>query len=578
MWEVVDAVIDALLSAVPAKSSEVLWDRGTQYGPLVAVEKDLASFLATVATTKNVFEALTPADRVQALLDRFDQVKKHRDAALTELTDAGRQPSRAGVFDRMRTNFRCIGAQLPTGADPKPTDALKDVVTDFAWLLRHDETSTRGSLGEELRTKDARALLALRDDEVKKKMTADFSTSATAANLLLQLRCLDAVYARFRVAVAVQKLTDMPLSKILALWRVEGDLAIPPTAESLEGLDVAEVANTRIPLPPGRLRARTRYDPRPHIFTTAAIVDQQKFRDYDGHPKDAELAGWVNWDYHWFIMGLDVLSWSPPDEAAAWRKATATRSEIINGTWWLTEALAGGIGGQMQVRPAHLLELRSTVRGIAPTMFKDDIDHRARELHVIDKGSSWVVAPSASPSESSTSGIKYASAIVAEGVWLLKWIEQNSKVPFISSPSLMAGAPLPPILAYSLYHYGLHKAPAIWASAIAHAAASTSPIAKALTKAVETARVKANVDPVALRTLKADIRNATQKDAPTLALDHWEKVLLPIIKPNPQPAVVDALANFIVNADFYEWGSFPIIRGNLLRFHNLVLFYESVFR
>ena len=161
-----------------------------------------------------------------------------------------------------------------------------------------------------------------RDLVIRAIMPASVSgTGARAANAIVQLRRLDDVLRRALTAQSVSTATGIPIEEVLAMYRVEGDMAMPPSRASLAA-----------GIPAGRTDAATSLNPTPDISHLVVAIDPVRVSGWtDDKIKEFGLTVWFVQ-----IGGLDQVGGLPyPREGPFatwsnnnWRRAGRTTDTL----------------------------------------------------------------------------------------------------------------------------------------------------------------------------------------------------------------------------------------------------------
>jgi hypothetical protein len=240
------------------------------YHPLVSVVQASLAQLATAADTESV------------LSTRLNWVKYRKTLAEAALTKVGVDP---GLPSKIAQTFV---AKPSASGDPRfqwPLTGDFRVTRLWFRLLAGDKYGAPTDGGEFVNTNSAYA--ALTDNSV----VSDASqTPAASARLLLEMRCLLEVYARWEMAARVADalfpdqfpqaaLTKNQLmARVLAYARIEGDLAIPPEDDTLQGTDPGATKGIR--LPPGRSRFTFNLVPaRAYLYCVTYLAVAEDFPD-----------------------------------------------------------------------------------------------------------------------------------------------------------------------------------------------------------------------------------------------------------------------------------------------------------
>ena len=520
----------ALLAVMAATPCEA--PGPTEIGPRVTRQADEAIYHPVLQVVQAALAPLSAADRAMVLNFRLDGAGRHRDAARTGLTALG-----------LRAD---LPETLPERVVPDsdwPLTSVKKRVRDLHFRLR---------VGQHVRdrcenTDTDLAAAALADRTQVANAAANL---ALAAELMLQIRCLADLYTRWEVGTALTRLTQFAsppstpaqlLARVLAYWRIEGDLAVPPEADTFVASD-SPASTPLVPLPPGRTRLSYIFSPRPYMYCVTMLALKQNF----GPPIDLDLTKYgtarelTDIAFAIVLGGLDILFIANFQKGAESLLAPFVPKDTLD---WpalnriippISEAGARADAKQASDRRLALVNpIEVGAPPAAPAAWRGS-----------PVGSAGYAGPYSGPAA------EYVSLVLGEGVRYLNRIASGPQ-------RFGSGAPgrIPELIVYAFYHQG-EKAAAMLASAAAYAVmpASKSPMAAAL-KAALPAQARDATTP--LGGLLRDIRKASAANAVALAVGNWS-TLRTVLGTTP---VLVALADYIRTEGETVWKSWAWAPG-----------------
>jgi hypothetical protein len=564
-------MVNALIDGAAALLNQLLLAAAsptppTRFGPMLTDASDIQRYLPDVNTTTDLFSGFTPEQRATAIRQRLARVKTDRGVLAESAKNAGFD---LGVLDKIAA----VETSFKKGAPFKPPLPVKGA-DDLSRHLKLDRGDTAKVDGEQLRTERAYNLLLQEEGKPVTKpidLAEECKGPRTAASLLLELRCLHDVYSRFGVALRTHVETKEPVPRILALWRVEGDLSVPPSMASLKGTDVPTVAGKPAELPPGRSNFQYHLgENTPHLFTLAWLARRAFFpRESLERPevdltKEDVARELANVQFHLVLMGLDILYKVPLTRPLP---PKPSGSVITDEEWkrrwlgmWQEEWL--GLNWQHKGHPAV------TAAEAAVTAYKDRgsslVVEKERLPAAPGNQDAWVVTP--------REPITYTTGVVGEGVLYLGRLIKRR--PFLTATA----GPLPEILGYLAYHRGEDKVQAVFASAMAAARTGNSAHAKALRDSMNAAQKATRV--ADLTRVLDEIKRVGTEEAVTLALANWDTTLRPVVESGD---TLQRIANYVMRATATEWRAYheptkpTDVRRNVLRYQRLFDFYTQLF-
>jgi hypothetical protein len=272
----------------------------TFWGPVINTEDDEGNFHPVLKTVKGKLAALNAAGRKAVLNFRLSWVGDRANAAANALVAAG--------FSRdLPTRF---GRTLVSNSDWPLNGAVGKRVKDLGSRLNLQQNAgVRPGDPELTDTANAFALLSGSVAGISIDQAAADATGRLAAQLLLEMRCLADVYARWEIAANLTEqlvgfqITTPPLTseemlaRILTFWRMEGDMSVVPENDTLDASDTPAGID-QVYLPPGRFRfsynVRVDQSPlnAPHMFFVTWLVraSEDNFSDPSTAVQSADSA------------------------------------------------------------------------------------------------------------------------------------------------------------------------------------------------------------------------------------------------------------------------------------------------
>lgn len=235
------------------------------------------SYLPNVKDLKSKMSVLMPSQRIAFIMPILDEVKKnYNKAKLTGLIT---------ILEKVRTEERKMrnskNKPIP-GLDEstsRPKAFRERLMIDADHTNRNIERDTETKLGLQL-------VLGIKTVELISN-TPDNIVSA-----IMSLRRLNDVLIRVLSSQDAAQATGTPLSSVLSMYRVEGDMNVPPSYDSI----IKEI-------PPSIIDARTHLNPTPEISRLVWLADSDKLNNLtDEQIKEFALV-------EWFIQigGLDQV-------------------------------------------------------------------------------------------------------------------------------------------------------------------------------------------------------------------------------------------------------------------------------
>jgi hypothetical protein len=538
-----DVVVKLLgqLLAVPATPP-------TRLGPVLDSPEDLKRYLPTVVSTSELFVAFTPAQRELAIRQRLAKVRTDRNYLAESATSAGFNLSVLDRIAKVETSFKASRPFNP------PLTGITGA-SDLSWLLQPDRGDTTVN-GEQFRTLRAHTLLR-QEEGMPVANRVDLSTvcegPSAAASLLVELRRLHDVYSRFAVALRTHLETKEPVPRILALWRTEGDLNVPPSMASVKGTDVPSVAGELVELPSGRSNWRYHLGcDTPHFYTVVWLARRHSFEYESPECQQVDLTTednahyLANAQFHFGIMGLDILF--IPRYRDELHALPGSSSPYMTQEEWMAR--------NWQQPGQSLDAAKSAAKAAYDARYQSLVlEERLEEQPTSNPPAwVWVVAPG--------DPISYTAGIVGEGARYLG--RMIRKYPF-----LITTTPLPESLGYLTYHVGPHKVKAVFASALAASRTGNSAHAKALRASMTAVQVPN------LKNVLDQIKASNTEQAINVAWNNWATVLQPVVQSGQ---TLQRIADYVLRASETEWRAYTDIRRNTIRYKRLLDFYTELFR
>jgi hypothetical protein len=515
-----DAVRDLIALVLGTKSAIAPHDNPwkIQAGVTVNITPppgDPDRFLPTRSTLEATLGGLAAAAREQAVRDRLAVVAK-------SWTTLAARPSTQGQTARLR-QARQVAAAMP--AQPSPLAAF--VPPDLALWLRLDETpGTLAGTGEQVGNDAAWSLVSAQAANPVNPVdvSAHVGTAAAAANILVQLRRVNDIIDRFDAACRGWEDARGRLATVLALYRTEGDMLIPPSRQSLAGTDVPVAGGVRVGLPSGRTNfggAIPQLAFRPDVSHAIYVADQAKAKA-NGYELNRvlDLASFSFWV---MVAGLDDMF-----TQGSGRGSTVKEWLALN-------------------HPELLPDEAAKVAWDAYSLSYRTLDREVR--------SGCEVVTSDDP-------VLLVKNILAEGVRHMRIVGTLEEV--LGGPGV--SGPLPDLLQYLRFHAGKDQFQAIALSALVAARASGTVHAHPLRAAINAS------DAATKHALSTT--GATTAATVALATAHWVPFITPFLR---RPAMLDALDTFIARAGDGEWGSWKDHRSNAMRYDRLLRYYRTLF-
>jgi hypothetical protein len=514
------AIAELIEKAAVAEPGEFL--------PPIAADVDLfptegpEQLFWTLSDLELLIGVLPQLSREKAIRDGIDQVA----ARWATLSAA---PETAPTFPKLQS-VRQIAAQATTAfpAGLEPADQLQ-----LDWHLKLDQAET--GVEEPVGTNDAFKLLKQRIAAQPVDVSAA-ATGVTTARMLGQIRRLHDILLRFEIAARAASASGLPLPMVLALYRQEGDLAVPPARNTLTGDDRPPVpgqrGDVRVALPPGRSNfpirnMSPRVDLRHLVWTASA-------EGLSNAGLGADARDVANVQYHILIAGLDAMVLEPGG-MKVW--ATQNRPDLVSA---LPPAEAARQAWKAFTdRWADLTQWTSTT------------------------GDTKAVTP--------RNTVRYTAGIVEEGARFLRRMRvENELVGGVSADSL------PDILAYLNYHAYVASDPGPPAGSL-YPRGYRAIVLSALVAAGKSNRVPELRQAIAAGSaqLRQELSSAEGTGAQLFARANnaWTSLLAPFLSESGRIA---QLAKFIETASTADWGGWQTHRQNVIRFKRLLDFYRAL--
>jgi hypothetical protein len=443
-----------------------------------------------------------PAVSPLAILDRIDAAIVELPAFKWALTDT----------DPRQTPFDDVGRRLRLS---QPQSGLEPIETTTALVLVQ-EARERGVNAVDL------SQFVADGDEWK------------ASELLAQLRRLDDVYKRWDIANRAAGASSVSLAQMLALYRTEGDMLVPPSIGSLLGTDLPKLADRFVPWPTGRTGFVPFLAFPPSFEFGVWVADRARVDAVGFEHRARELA-----DIHWHLAmaGLDIMYeklFRPP-----FLEGRMSMQGWLN---WLQPNAGTDVHRAWRQYKATMGLLRLVPEQTVPA--------GAQPV-------AWVAAP--------TDPVKYASDIMTiAGRHFAKCHERRYLFGDVAGT-------VPEVIAYLGYHQQQRGARAVLLSALAHAHRGRTGVGKPLRDAIDR---DARPDSIGL------LREVPAMDpiqAADAAADNWGLIGQLLLTGNN----LDTAAEFITNARRADWTTFlrdaegSSVRGNILRYLQLYTFYRG---
>jgi hypothetical protein len=484
----------------------------TDFGPDIATQTQEGQFHPRVDVVRTKLSGLNSAQRQSVLQARLNWLTERKAAAESALTALNLSPDLPSTL-----------ANSTLGSADWPLSHASVRVTQLSYRLKAGATAHSG---EEVFSTD-RAFAALTDSTI---ISSDAADANRACALLLQMRCLADVYARWEScaqvtsAVVGSQLSSPPLSnaemlaRVLTFSRIEGDMSIPPEEDTLEGTDSGDDGN-HVPLPPGRSRFFPIVHPSAYMCCVTFLAlkhgNNTHHNPFDLSDPQVMLQT-ADVSFTLALAGLDAL-WGSQATQNDLERLFPGDPDPFPSPWDALDwpALNRQIPATVthaEARAAALADLTARRALLKPTPVGPAAGQAVRTTAVAGAGS----------------GARYAQLVLAEGV---RYLNRLASGPVRFGPG--APARLPEILVYCLYHMGT-MAKALLASAAANSlrSRSYSSYAKALSKAMHDAGLSTDLElklaSVYYATPEASIKAATDnwgQIGPLLGAEHVNKAL-----------------------------------------------------
>jgi hypothetical protein len=545
-----DAAALAALGAVLAKApaNEPRTD-ATRLGPTVTSLPQQYVWHPLIGYVTQQLAALTVTDRATVISGWLSWLDARKTKAEAALKSAG------------------VATGMPAGLTPQslpkaPDDLLVTHFKDPFLRLAAGRKYPKSQEAQEPQNTDL-ALAALADQA---GAAAGYATDATkAAGLLQQIRNLADVYARWEAAATIAAnllatqlrkpaLTAPELvARMLAFFRTEGDLTVPPEADTLD------TTLQKVPLPPGRSLLAPMIYLSYYSYCATYLVDQAKYASYIPAGLDPDPIVEADKSFALTLAGMDIL-WNPQfqEEAEAvypstppWVRPDPEDDPDADFDWWALN--------------------RETALGLGHPAAKDQVvrDHDSQKGMLFLSTFGPLGAPGSTYRLAADSGssVGYLVSMLTEAAW---YLDRLSYGPTRFGP----GAPtqLPEPMVYLLYHVG-SEAPAMLCSAAQAAYRGSSAAGGALRNALRQHGYNRTVAAAAqklksVRKTRATILDPYSPDQKKCLADNWP-VVAPVLS---GPAVLPALTDYITQADTDEWTDFYQMRENILGYRRMYEF------
>jgi len=560
---------EALAALALAAAKKPTWNRPPQttLGPKITSQSQEGQYHPRVEAVQALLSGLTQTARTSVLSTRLTWVgaRKHAaESALQALNVPATLPSTL--------------ARTKVSNDEWPLTKADVRVRRLWFRLR---AGLRESLNNEVfDTPEVfdtdRAFAALSDGTV---VTAAAANASSSARLLLQMRCLADIYARWEVASRLAKeVVDTQLAtpvlsgaemlaRILAYGRIEGDLGILPEDDTLEGTDTGS-DSSHIPLPPGRSQFIPHLDPSAYMFCVTHLVQPKDFRPLNSKYPDLSdpkiRAAWADAGFTIALGGLDIL-WDTTMQKAAEEMVHDDPNGFVpkNLFDWPALNWQAGLGGaHPDPKAAAEAAYKARMALLTERMKGTSLQQASRTTALASGSYTGLYAGAGGPY--SGAGANYVELVLGEGV---RYLNRLTYGPTRFGPG--APAKLPEILVYLLYHTG-HESKALLASAASHAllAKSTSSYARALRDALHNAGLTPDLQKKLDR-----VRHAKKKGKDVeVGIAIWPDISK-ILGVN---TVINALADYLRNErDDDVWTTRVTQRANCIGYAQLYFYLKS---
>jgi hypothetical protein len=373
------------------------------------------------------------------------------------------------------------------------------------------------------------------------------ATPAAATNAIMSLRRLNDVLTRVLSAQATSQATGTPIEDVLALYRVEGDLAVPPGLASLEA-----------GIPSGTTNAAALINPRPDFTHLVWLVAPEVVRDRNDPSRDlADDSIKERALTHWFVQlgGLDEVGLLPQPKQMNFARWSSKNWLDANNT-----------------DPVSVYRVRAFYD--AWNRWSAQIDNlEVRRLSSETASSRAVMVAPKDPQ-------LLISGILSESV--MRHRAGGKLVNLLGAlPAGAASPDLTPGLAYLQYNAGQENFKRMLASAAVAAARTRGPrygelrneIAEGLSVAViapllsKLGKIGNQLD----QSLPKDERDRLTVEQRALTVSVWSVMVAWFMA---DPRRLQLLGDFVETASPTLWSSWTLPRGNMSRYNVLRAFYQ----
>lgn len=544
------AALGAVLAKAPARSPR---SKATTLGPTFTLLDQEYAWHPLIGYVTQQLRSRTVAERSAILSGWLSWLANRKTKAETALTLAHVAP---GVPASLKDQTL---PKAPTGVDLHFTDPYLRLIAGRKNTYTTEPDGTDQALAALANQASAAANAAAGVD--------------TSAALMQQIRNLADVYARWETAATIaSRLVTTQLAKpaltapelvtrLLAFFRAEGDLTVPPEADTLDA------TLQQVPLPPGRSFRKATVTPSYYTYCATVLMDQAKLAGLVGsRMTPVEVAEQLQ---AFVLAGMDIL-WNDlfQSEAEAYYPTTPPYSYSTLEDWWALNR-EGALGKKhddavtlaLADRDKRLLLLTSVTTGPAGML--------GSTYRVTPIGAAAYAGPTHTASGAS---VEYLAALLTEAAW---YLDRLTYGPTRFGPG--ASTRLPEPIVYLLYHVG-SEAPAMLCSA---AQAAANPKAKsAAARALRTAlqgngyNRKVGAAMGALMSVRktqamAEKKAPYSKKQQACLTTNWP-IVAPVLG---NAAVLSALADYVTAADGKEWDdNFFTMRANVLGYRRMYEF------
>jgi hypothetical protein len=543
------------------------WDAiaNTMLGPQLTAQSQEGQYHPLAGVVQKALAGLPPASWASVLSARLAWVTTRKTTAETALSVVGVDASLPASLAKTMVTKPVAGGD-PTFQWP----LTMDIIFSRLWFRllagNHDAPTAKG---EVINTDQAFA--ALTDASVVSNASG---TAQASARLLLQMRCLADVYARWEMAAQVtsmlyaDQLADPQLTKqellarVLAYARIEGDLSIPPEDDTLQGTDPG--AASGVALPPGRTRLDFTLNPSAYLYCVTYLVRQMDFGPsppgyfVPGFLADFNLldpptrATAADWSFTLVLGGLDIL-WDQEFQTAAEQLAPGS-DEFVPSDQFDWPALNRGLAQSLtheQGRAAAQADYQTRMGLLTARTVQTGPPAISRTS---------AIASSAYKGPYSGAGANYAAMVVSEGV---RYLNRLAYGPTRFGAGDAISTQLPEILVYLWYHTG-DKGAGLLSSAAGSALRPNK--ASPYSTPLKTALQESGAYTPALGAILDSVWNTPSAVASlNLAKSNWDTIA-PLLG---DAGVVKPLADYIRHEGDAVWKSWLTARANCIAYANL---------